>query len=311
MLQIKQVKEEILTPGHLKRVFETLKYYLKGLLQRSDDHHLFLSGAGIAFSLLLSFIPFVLVVFSLFNSLIRQDIIELFINRWVDAIIPYSDYSDLVKKALMNRLPDVVAYRAWAGWFGIVGFIFSASTLFSSMRTILNRIFGVVRGRSAIFGLLRDMGMVVILLFFTLMSTLALPIYSIISESADNISVLQYYNVVGIYDPIVKLFSIGIVFTMFYLVYAIIPYEKLGKKVPAIGAFWATVFWEISRNVFAYYAKNFITTNKLYGAFGLIVIVLLWVYFLSMIFLVGAEIGELYRERKLKPAAVKQVKNKN
>lgn len=301
MLQIRPVIDDIFAPGFWKRFLGFWKYYAKGLLQRSDEHHLFLSGAGIAFSLLLSFIPFVLVVFSLFNSLIRQDIIELFINRWVDAIIPYSEYSEFVKRALMNRLPDIIAYKAWAGWFGIIGFIFSASTLFSGMRTILNRIFGVVRGRSAIFGLLRDMGMVVILLFFVLLSTFALPLYNVITESAGSLAVLQNYNVGGIYEPFMQLSSIAIVFAMFFLVYSIIPYERLGKKIPAISAFWATLFWEVSRNIFAYYAKNFISTNKLYGAFGLVVVVLLWVYFLSMIFLIGAEIGQLYREKKLKP----------
>ncbi len=302
MLQIKRITEKIFAPGFVDRAFQFWKYYLKGLFQRFEDHHLFLSGAGIAFSLLLSFIPFILVVFSLFNSFIRQDIIELFVNRWVDLIIPYSEYSEFVKKALMSRLPDVMAYKAWAGWFGIIGFIFSASTLFSGMRTILNKIFGVVHGRSAIFGLLRDMSMVVILLFFVLLSTFALPLYDIIAESAGSLRFLQYSQIGGITDQLLKLVSLSIVFTMFFLVYSIIPYQKLGRKVPAVSALWATLFWEISRNVFAYYAKNFISTNKLYGAFGLIVVILFWVYFISIIFLAAAEIGQLYREKKLKPA---------
>lgn len=307
MLKLKQIKENIMAPGFWGRTREFWKYYLKGLLKRADEHHLFLSGAGIAFSLLLSFIPFILVVFSLFNSLIRKDIIELFINRWVDAIIPYSEYSEFVKRALLNRLPDVIAYKSWAGWFGIIGFIFSASTLFSGMRTILNRIHGGTYGRSAIFGLLRDMWMVVILLFFVLLSTFAVPMYDVITQSAENLTILQYYNIVGVYGFFANLISLGLVFVMFYLVYALIPYEKLGGIVPAVGALWATVFWEISRNIFAYYARNFISTNKLYGAFGLIVVILFWVYFLSMIFLIGAEIAQLYRERKAK-TALKTVK---
>lgn len=216
-------------------------------------------------------------------------------------IIPYSEYSEFVKKALMSRLPDVMAYKAWAGWFGIIGFIFSASTLFSGMRSILNKIFCVVHGRSAIFGLLRDMSMVVVLLFFVLLSTFAMPLYNIIVESAGSLRILQYTQLGGLTDQLLNLFSLGIVFAMFYLVYSIIPYEKLGRKVPAVSALWATIFWEISRNVFAYYAKNFISTNKLYGAFGLIVVILFWIYFISIVFLVAAEIGQLYRERKLKP----------
>lgn len=299
-MQIKNLQEKTVCPGFFTKSGEFLKYYLKGLLQKSDEHHLFLSGAGIAFSLLLSFIPFILVVFSLFDTLIRQDIIELFVNRWVDILIPYSEYSDFIKRALMNRMPDVIAYRALAGWFGIIGFIFSASTLFSGMRTILNKIFVSVHGRSAVFGLLRDMGMVVILLFFILLSTFAIPLYDVITESLGKLTVLQYYNVEGIFAFLVKVLSFGFIFIMFFLIYTIIPYEKLGGKAAALGAMWATFLWEISRNIFSYYAKNFISTNKLYGAFGLIVVVLLWVYCISMIFLIGAEIGQLYREKKLK-----------
>ena len=299
MHPIKSVKKGVFPAGASERFKEFWAYYLGGIFRRFDEHHLFLMGAGIAFSLLLSFIPFILVMFSLFSSLIRQDIIELFIFRWVDAIIPYSEYSESIKNALVHRLPDVAGYKAIAGWFGIIGFIFSASTLFSGMRTILNKIYCVVHERSAIFGLLRDMGMVVILLFFVLLSTMALPLYNVISESADSITMLQTYGFGTFYTPMIKIFTMALVFTMFYLVYAIIPYGKLGKKVPALGALWATVFWEISRGIFSYYAKNFISTNKLYGAFGLAVVVLLWVYCLSVIFLLGAEIGQLYRERKV------------
>lgn len=48
----------------VKKVLEFLKHYVLGLFKKIDDHNLFLSGAGIAFSLFLGMIPFILLIFS-------------------------------------------------------------------------------------------------------------------------------------------------------------------------------------------------------------------------------------------------------
>jgi membrane protein len=92
--------------------------------------------------------------------------------------------------------------------------------------------------------------------------------------------------------------SIVVIFWLFFGFYYLIPYEKLGKRVPLVSAFWATLLWELARFLFGYYVRNFLMTNKIYGAFILIVVVVFWIFYSSIVFVVGAEIGQLYRERK-------------
>jgi len=41
------------------------------------------------------------------------------------------------------------------------------------------------------------------------------------------------------------------------------------------------------------------TLNRIYGTYALIVVVAFWIYYSSILFLVGAEIGQLYRERRI------------
>ena len=72
----------------------------------------------------------------------------------------------------------------------------------------------------------------------------------------------------------------------------------MGKTVPLVSAFWATVLWELARKVFGYYVSNFLSVNKIYGAFILIAVILFWLFYSSCLFIVGAEIGQLYRERR-------------
>jgi membrane protein len=80
----------------------------------------------------------------------------------------------------------------------------------------------------------------------------------------------------------------------------LIPYEQLSKKIAAVSAFWTTLLWEVARYIFGYYINHILSTNKLYGAFVLILAILSWVYYSACLFIVGAEIGQLYRERQLK-----------
>ena len=46
----------------LRKILGFLPYYVKGLFHRMNEHHIFLSGGGIAFSLLLSIFPIILLV---------------------------------------------------------------------------------------------------------------------------------------------------------------------------------------------------------------------------------------------------------
>jgi membrane protein len=84
---------------------------------------------------------------------------------------------------------------------------------------------------------------------------------------------------------------------MFFGFYSFIPYAKIGRKIPAVSALWATIFWEIAKYLFGYYLYNVASLDKIYGTYALVVVLAFWIYYSSVLFIVGAEIGQLYRER--------------
>lgn len=165
------------------------------------------------------------------------------------------------------------------------------------MRTILNQIFHTHIQKSAFIGLLRDIGMVILLVFFITLSTFVLPAMNILIKIADDYTLLGSLNISTLWDTIFWISSLLILFVMFFALYYLIPYAQLPKRVALIGAFWTTFLWEIARSIFGYYVRGFLSTSALYGAFILIVVILLWVFYSSCIFIIGAEIGQLYRER--------------
>ena len=283
----------------LKKIFQFLDHYFKGMFHRMDKHHVFLSAAAIAFSLVLSMIPMVLMMFAVLGNIIDPLNVEAQVNKLIDTLLPYPQFADYTKQFIISRIPEVIEFKTLAGFLGAFGLLFTSTWLFSTMRTVLNKTYGVSEEKSAWIGLLRDFGMVLLLIVFILLATFILPITNIILNAADEIEVLKVFQISGLADTLFSIISTFIIFLLFLVFYYLIPYEKLGKKVPIVSAFWATVLWEVARSIFGYYVRNFLVLNKVYGAFVLVIVVMFWIFYSSILFIIGAEIGQLYRERKM------------
>ncbi len=281
----------------VKSIIEFFDYYFIGLFRRMDQHNLFFAGAGISFSLFLGMIPFILLIFSLLGNIFDQAVIEEQINNLIDQTIPYPAYANYIKNLISTRLPEVIEYKTSAFYIGIGGLLFTSTWIFSSVRTILNQIFDVKVERGFIYGIIRDIMMVVLLVFLVSLSTFILPAVNIIYELTKNTALFQSFDISSIWNTLVYFSSLVLMFLLFFALYYLIPYEQLGKRVAALSALWTTIFWEAARFGFGYYINNILRTNPFYGAFVLIIAILFWVYYSACLFIVGAEIGQLYREK--------------
>ena len=282
-----------------RKILLFLNHYIGGLFKRIDEHHIFLSGGGIAFSLILSTIPILLLVFAVLGNILDQSTIERNLSNLIITIIPYPEYAEFTTSAILRRIPGVFQYSATAFYLGLAGLFFTSTWLFSSMRTILNRIFGGGEDKGIIIGLVRDFGMVILIIAMVLVSTFILPSLNIFIKFTEELEILQNFRVDKVFQIIFSFTSILVVLLFFFLFYSIIPYAKLNKKVTFVGAFWATVLWELARIVFGYYVQAFLQSNRFYEAFLLIIVLLFWLFYASILFIIGAEIAQLYRERQV------------
>lgn len=282
----------------LKKIFEEVKYYAVGLYGRMDKHHIFLSGGGIAFSLFASMIPLTLIAFSILGSLLDNESVEYQLMNLIETIIPYPHYAKHIHSVIMSRVPEVIQYKTIAGYIGAGGLLFISSGLFSSLRTILNSIFHFTDDKNLFIGKLRDFGMVILLVIFLLLSIVVFPAINILTSLAMESELLKFFEIGSLLEWLFSIGSTLIILLMFYIFYTIIPYAKLGKRVPLIAAVSATILWEIARQVFGYYISQIATLNRIYGTYALVVVVAFWIYYSSILFIIGAEIGQLYRERR-------------
>ena len=292
----------------LRRITEFFKHYMIGLFKRMDQHDIFFSGAGISFSLMVGIIPLILLIFSFLGNIFNQSTIELQLNDLIDQIIPYADYAKYIKHLISSRLPEIIEYKAVAGFIGIAGLLLTSSWIFTTIRTILNRIFSVNVKKGLLYGLVRDLIMVILLLMVVTISIFILPTLNIIYQLSRNFDFIQMNASSPLWNYAAHGFSMIIIFILFFAMYYLIPYELIGWSVAAVCAFWATLLWELARGIFGYYVNYVLKTNPFYGAFVLMIAIMFWIFYSACLFIVSAEIGQLFRERRLMAAIRKNEK---
>ena len=286
-----------LTPRYQK-IRDFIVHYIGGLIKQIDEHHLFLLAGGLAFSIFICIIPFALIVFAVVGTILNSEYMQLQVNGLIDTIIPYHQYSEFVKRIIFTRISEVIEYKNLAGIIGGFGLLFAASGLFSSMRTILNSVFDSRTDEHFILAKLKDFALVIMVILIFFVTTILMPFVDILRQKADQFQSLNFlYS--GIFEHVVfSLLSLVLVFILFSVLYFAVPKKKLGKKATFLSAFWAAILWETAKQIFGYYIYHFSALGKIYGTYVLFVVVAFWIYYSSIVFIVGAELGKLYSDRR-------------
>ncbi len=272
---------------------------MSGLFHRIGEHHILLLAGGLAFSFFVCIIPLVLIIFSIIGNIFAFTALDDRISIFADKIIPSKEYADFAKKIVFNRIEEFKIYRNIVGLFGIFGLLFGASSVFSTMKTILNTVFDFKERKNPFLRKLKDFGMVLFILVFFLISTTLLPGLEIIKNFWDKFGFLKFLKISSIIKFLFSLGSVFLVYSLLFLLYYFIPSERIPKRIAGISSLCATALWVIAIQLFDFYISNFHILGKIYGTYILMIVLAFWIYYSSAIFIIGAEVGDLYQ--KLKP----------
>ena len=286
----------------IKSVFQSIGYYLKGLYHRAGEHHIFLFSGGLSFSVFTCILPLILILFSIFGILLDIQVVRHQINTFIDTLIPYQDPANFIKEIIFGRVEEFRIFKTISGSLGIIGLFFAASGLFSSIRTILNTAYKVTETKWFYIDKIRDIGMVLLVTAFFLLSMAILPALDIIPALLEKLELnhIEYFQAFfsTFLSVLMSVFSLLIIYLLFFLVYYLLPYGQQPFKVVALSAFWAALLWLLAKELFGLYITHAALLSKIYGAYVFLVILVLWIYYSSLVLIIGAELGQLYKERK-------------
>ena len=180
----------------------------------------------------------------------------------------------------------------WATVIGIVTLLVTATGVFGEMQAALNVIWkaqakagvtALLRARAASLGLIAALGF---LLIVSLVASTAL------TAAGDylNSFLPGARTILGVVNFTVSFLLISLLFAA---VYKILPDRRLAYKDVAVGAVATAFLFTVGKTLIGLYIGSSSVASS-YGAAGALVIVLLWIYYSSQIFLLGAEFTKVW-----------------
>ena len=183
-------------------------------------------------------------------------------------------------KAVLVDTIDHAIENGWrAGIFGVLALVWSGLRFFQALVIGVNRAWGF-KDYNWWKLPLKNLFMIGILISALLLGLLA----PLIFNRLKSILFLDLNLIVGLLPTILPP---AILFYGLLMFYKFAPRRSARFSQVWIAALLATLFLELGQNVFEWYLSAFTSFNALYGVFGTIMGLLLWIYFSGVILLLG------------------------
>jgi membrane protein len=268
--------------------FRWLSWIVDPVTQWSQDHCLMFS-ASIAFFAAFSLAPTLVIVISVASIFFGADAVQ---GRL------FGEISGVVGDDAARTLEAIVA-NAWhadiarsTAILSLAGVLLGASATFSSLHSALNVIWPTpaVSTRESIVSLLR-----VRLMSFGLVIGAGLLVVALLVLDA-LVEVLGHWAF-GDGNPFIVLsaltrraISLSMLMLAFTVLLKFLPTARMMWRDALLGALAAALLFECGKRLFAFYLAHAGTAN-MFGAAGSLVVILMWLYYSSAVFLLGAELA--------------------
>lgn len=93
--------------------------------------------------------------------------------------------------------------------------------------------------------------------------------------------------------------SLLIIYFFIKILYTIAPDTTIRSSETTTGAIFTTIGWIISTEIFSFYISYFAKYNLLYGSVANLLVLFLWIYLLSYIFVLGMALNASSREEEI------------
>ena len=273
---------------------------VKTLVMSIIENDFFGMAAEMGFMLVIGIFPFMLFLMSVFGWLGNKSLMD-------PVIIFLANFMpDQAMNLLITVLSEVMIFSQ-GGLVAIAGFI---ATLFLSMNAMavvlkgLNRAYKVKETRNLVYTRVLSLLMILVDVMVLFVSINLIVFGKVI------ISFLTHHAFIT--KPLAMILlmlrwpiAFAALFLMAFLSYYILPNlrgnERFKRKSAIPGSFFFVIFWLVASWGFSIYVNNLKTYNMVYGTIGAFAVLMVWLYYSSILILIGGEINsQTYNRLRVK-----------
>lgn len=253
----------------------------------------------ISFLLMLTIFPFLVFFVAIVGFVGEKSLSEILVN-----ILLSSSWAGFIE-SLKPRILEITSGPP-QGFLtiAILSAIWTASSIFEALRTIINRAYRASVQRNYIWRRLFSIFEFLVAITVTLAFVLIMIIIpSAVQYLSKLLSIIPTFGLIYLepeYDTVRMIFVYFFTFLLILCLYYFLPNKKQKFIALVPGVTMVLISWTIFSKMFTYYLGHFPQVNLIYGSLAGIIISLLYFYFCSIIFIVGAEFNYQFEKKFLK-----------
>lgn len=255
--------------------------FIREIVMKFAEHEIALRASALAFSALLSLFPLLLFMLFLTTQFVQDVGAREALSSYLSRVIPQ------LAGTVDSALEEVFRSSASLGIVAGLGLLWTASAVFTILSTTFNIIWDA---RPRPFWKRRLIG---------LLAVLVLAILFVFSLLIRTVDALQFApgSVLGLRGVNLAV-DIGVTVVLSWVLYYLMPNEKVNPLAALAGATVAATLWQVAKAGYSIYLEFAISRfDLIYGSLGSVVVLLLWMYFSSLILFLGAEFAARLQQR--------------
>lgn len=265
---------------------------LRDLNVKFQEDEVFALSAQVTYYAILSIFPFLIFLITLISY---TKVVSIESLSLLSHVVPGSVYQlivDVIRNVMATRdsafLSLGMIATIWSASTGILAFMHGINKAYNTKET---RSFWRVRMMSIIFTL--GLSLVFIFSFILLVFGEILGRY-VFSQFGIPHAFMNFWSIFR-YG-----FALLIMLFVFAMLYFYSPNCRIRLRDTLPGSLAATIGWVILSSLFGFYVNNLGNMSKTYGSLGAIIVLLLWLYWSSIIVLAGNEVNAFIYQKKFR-----------
>lgn len=267
-------------------ILQRSKQFLLTMFKSVVRHNIGSLAAIISFFGFSAMIPLLLLLVYGTSVLLPHNAVEHFLTGVIQSYVPSIPDAKIY---LGMNLARLVKLGPAVSIFGIFGLLWTTVGGFVSFQQILDVLWEAHHRRNFILQYLVGFGMLGILLVLTIVSSLTSAISPVFIKR-----LLPMFSWAPVLDLVHQVSHVSfplLLFVTLYFCYRFLPSTKLPNSYLFAGAVVSTLAIYISRELFVLYTRHLGNYEVIYGSLTFIMLFTFWIYIVSMIVLIGAEVS--------------------
>jgi len=262
---------------------------LKETVREANDDKVPMLGAALAFYSMLSVGPLLLIVIALAGVAFGHDLVSSYIMAEIRRLV--GPAGAIAVQIVLTSTPSLKGSIIFT-LVGIVTLIVSSTGFFAQLQDALNTIWnaegkphgdvaGFVRKRLLSFAMILGIG---ILLMMALVVSAVLSVLGTMFGNIFTAMVLHVLNIIA---------TFGVVTLLFAMIFNILPDVSIKWRDVWVGAGMTALLFTVGKFLIGLYLGRSVLGST-YGAAGSVIVFMVWIYYSTQIFLLGAEFTQVY-----------------